>query len=94
MNQAGTLPVFGSAAPSQIPLSSGSNLVGFNSATDQDVVHALDSIEGRCLSVWAFVDGGWRVYDPANPGFSDLAALEPGSGYWIDASGSCTWTVP
>ena len=94
MNQAATLTVFGLVPSDQMGLSSGSNLVGYNSATAQAIAQAMGSIEDQCLSVWAFIDGSWRVYDPANPGFSDLSTMEPGYGYWIDATGPCNWTVP
>ena len=94
MKQSGTLPVFGSSAPKQTSLSSGSNLVGYNSAINQEIADAIGSIENACGSVWAFVDGNWRVYDLANPAFSDLGMLEPGRGYWIDVSKACVWNVP
>jgi hypothetical protein len=63
-------------------------------STSQAVDVALASIEGKYISVWAYMDGGWKVYDPENPGFSDLTTMEPGYGYWINASEACTWTLP
>jgi len=94
MKQPGTLPVFGSLPSNQISLSNGSNLVGYNAAAAREISNAIGSIENECGSVWTFVDGNWRVYDPANPAFSDLGGMEPGHGYWIDVSKACVWTLP
>lgn len=77
-----------------IDLSTGWNLVGYNSSTAQDIATVLESITGNYISVWAYVDGKWQVYDPNNPGFSDLMTMEPGYGYWINASQECVWTLP
>jgi len=41
----------------------------------------LASIEGRYLSVWAFINNQWTLYDPNNPSFSDLTVISPGAGY-------------
>jgi hypothetical protein len=94
MRQAGTLPVFGSEPSHQISLTSGSNLVGYNSATIREIALVTDSIENKCVSIWTYMEGGWKVYDPANPAFSDLSTMEPGYGYWIDVSQPCNWTAP
>jgi len=53
----------------------------------------LVSIGGKYISVWAFVNGAWKVYDPNNPGFSDLTTMEPDYGYWINASEASIWTM-
>jgi hypothetical protein len=94
MKQTSTLDVTGSAAPTSLNLSTGWNLVGYNSTTAQPVANALSSIAGKYVSVWTYVNGSWKVYDPANPGFSDLTTMEPGRGYWIKAKQACTWTLP
>ena len=91
MNESGNLPFSGSDPSGSISLASGWNLVGYNSTTSQSIVDALASIEGKYVSVWAYIDGSWKVYDPANPGFSDLTTMEPGYGYWINAMETCTW---
>jgi len=88
------LGISGDVPSSSIDLTTGWNLVGYNSDTSQSVADALASIEGKYISVWAYMDNGWKVYDPANPGFSDLLNMEPGYGYWINASESCTWILP
>jgi hypothetical protein len=94
MSEIATLYISDSALSNSIDLVSGLNLVGYSSSSSQAVADALASIDGSYLSVWAFIDGSWKVYDPANPDFSDLTTMEPNYGYWINASQTCTWTVP
>ncbi len=94
MTEAARLSVSGSAPSNSIDLANGWNLVGYNSSTSQGVADALASISGKYVSVWAYVNGSWKVYDPNNPGFSDLTAMDPGYGYWINATEACTWTLP
>lgn len=94
MTEAETLIVTGSTPSTSIPLVSGWNLVGYNSSTSRSVADALNSIAGKYISVWAFVNGGWKVYNPANPGSSTLTTMEPGYGYWINMKEATTWTLP
>jgi len=94
MAEDATLTISGTIPSNSIVLSSGWNLVGYNSGTAYAVDLALASIEGQYISVWAYIDGEWQVYDPENPGFSDLALMEPGYGYWINAREPCTWVLP
>jgi len=94
MMEAATLTVTGTEPSKSIDLIRGWNLVGYNSCTPQSIVDALASIDGKSISVWAYINGQWRVYDPANPGFSDLTTMEPGYGYWIKTKQNCTWTLP
>ena len=94
MTETVPLPISGSIPSGSIDLLPGWNLVGYNSETSQDIADALASIEGQYISVWAYMGNGWKVYDPANPGFSDLTTMLPGYGYWINASEACTWTLP
>jgi len=66
----------GSPISSQsVNLVKGWNLVGLNSTSSVAPGDALASIAGRYLSVWAYVDGKWKVYDPNNPGSSDLTSF-------------------
>ncbi|RLC21370.1 MAG: hypothetical protein DRI57_02535 [Deltaproteobacteria bacterium] len=94
MKNAATLPVLGSVISHPIPLENGWNLVGYNSQHSQNVTSALSSLNGKYVSVWTFVDGGWKVYDPENPKFSDLMTLDPDYGYWINAREACAWGLP
>jgi subtilisin family serine protease len=85
----------GTEPSKSIDLLKGWNLVGYNSDTAQPVDIALGSIKDQyIISVWAYMGGVWKVYDPLNLGFSDLTIMEPGYGYWINASAVCTWTIP
>ncbi len=66
-------------------LHSGSNLVSlYRQPENTNPSTVLNSINGQYAAVWAYVNGSWRVYDPANPGFSDLSTMEAGKGYWIE----------
>ncbi len=94
MNESATMIVAGLVPSNSTDLVNGSNLVGYNSVNSWDTPDAITSIEGQCVSVWAFIEGSWKLYDPANPGFSDLTTMEPGYGYWIDVSEACVWNVP
>ncbi len=94
MTESATLTVSGSTPSNSIELANGWNLVGYNSSTSQSVSDALESIEGKYVSVWAYVNGTWKVYDPANPGFIDLSTMEPGYGYWINVTEAYTSTLP
>jgi len=94
MNEAGVLLMYGPTSPGSINLTTGSTLAGYFSPITQSISAAIDSIEGDVISVWAYINGAWRAYDALNPGFSDLNAMEPGIGYWIETSRTCTWTLP
>jgi PKD repeat protein/pimeloyl-ACP methyl ester carboxylesterase len=94
MTEATTLTVTGDEPSKSVDLIRGWNLVGYPCCEPQPIEDALKSIEGKYISVWAYINGQWRVYDPANPGFSDLITMEPGYGYWIKTKQNCTWTLP
>ena len=94
MTGAATLTVTGTVPSKSVALVAGWNLVGYNSSAVQPIADALASISGKIVSVWAYVNGTWKVYDPANPGFSDLTTMDPGYGYWIQTTRACTWTLP
>ncbi len=94
MNNSGVLAVGGTSPASDLLLDGGWNLVGFNSSSSMAITDALATIAGKYISVWTFINGSWQVYDPANPEFSDLTTMEPGYGYWINATEFCTWTLP
>ena len=93
MTESATLSVTGSTPSPTMNLITGWNLVGYNSSTAIAIADALSSIAGNVVSVWAFIDDAWLVYDPVNPDFSDLTTMTPGYGYWINANGACTWTT-
>ncbi|MCX5905541.1 MAG: hypothetical protein NTV89_19190, partial [Proteobacteria bacterium] len=76
-------------APSSVALTAGWNLVGYCGTAAKALTDALQSISGQYSAVWAYVNGAWKLYDPANAGFSDLSQMEPGYGYWIKATQGC-----
>ncbi|KPK79077.1 MAG: hypothetical protein AMS27_18425 [Bacteroides sp. SM23_62_1] len=71
MDEATRLNISGTTPSNSVELAAGWNLVGYNCSTSQSVADALASIEGKYVSIWAYMDGSWKVYDPNNPGFSD-----------------------
>lgn len=93
MNRSETLRISGSSVSEAIPLAKGWNLVGYNALNSQPVSDALGSVKGKYVSVWTIIGGVWKVYDPANPNFSDLISMQRGYGYWIHASEACMWTL-
>ncbi|MFZ2663907.1 MAG: hypothetical protein WAX66_00900 [Patescibacteria group bacterium] len=94
MTQPAILSVTGTEPPLTIDLIAGWNLVGYNSSTEKVITDALGSIAGEVITVWAYRNGVWQFFDPANPGFSDLTTMAPGYGYWINTNAACTWTLP
>ncbi len=94
LTSSANLSVSGDPAGASVNLVTGWNLVGYNSETPQSPSDALASISGKYVSVWAYIEGGWKVYDPSNPDFSDLQQISPAYGYWINATEACTWTLP
>jgi len=94
MSESESLAISGTIPSKSITLKSGWNLVDLNSLTAVPIADALASIEGKYVAVWAYIDGIWKLYDPVNPGFSDLENMEPSRGYWIGATEACTWTFP
>lgn len=68
-----------------VNLDSGSNLISlYRQPENTNPSAVLESINGQYDAVWAYVNGSWRAYDPANSGFSDLSTMEAGKGYWIE----------
>lgn len=94
MTTSAHLTVSGSPAPRRVDLVSGWNLVGYNFSASQDAGTALSSISGKLINIWTFSDEAWKAYDPVNPEFSNLSHLQPGKGYWINATADCAWTLP
>jgi hypothetical protein len=94
MTMAKTLSASGVAPPSSLPLNSGWNLVGYNGTECAQVSDSSAGLStlGSLQTVWGYPSQGWQFYDPANSG--GLTQLCPGSGYWIDVSGTETWTLP
>jgi len=70
-----------------ISLSKNWNLVSLpEQPVNTDIAQVTSSINGKFSSIWSYVNGDWKVYDPLNPGFSDLTTMEAGPGYWVKMS--------
>jgi hypothetical protein len=94
MNSAAFLPVTGPPVTSPITLVRGWNLVGFNFLGGILSGSAFEDLSGTVASVWKYDGGLWEVFDPRNPGFSNLPQLAPGFGYWIKAETAGTLYIP
>ncbi len=86
------LTIPGETPADGIDLSEGWNLVGFSSPDSLSISDAILSIDSDVMSVWAYQNGQWLIYDPQNPEYSDLTSMDPGYGYWIKMSASGVWT--
>jgi hypothetical protein len=95
MKSEDTLSVSGSEPTNKsISLTSGWNLVGYNSLSSMSTTEAMNSVDGNWNSVWSYEDGTWKRYDLTGPDFlNDLITMESGKGYWIDMKSSDTWSL-
>ena len=83
-----TLPISGTVPEStDINLTTGWNLIGYNSLDSQPIADVLSSINGNYSVIWAYdasdTADHWKKYDPSAPFGNDLANMEAGKGYWI-----------
>jgi len=81
-----------------VPLNTGTNLVGYPSTTTRPIAEALSSIEGKYVRVYTYNAAGvpspWLLFDFTAPALANtLTAMVPGSGYWIDVTQPCVWRV-
>jgi hypothetical protein len=86
------LSIPGEAPVNGIDLAGGWNLVGFSSPSSRNIADVISSIDGNVVSVWAYQNGQWKIYDPQYPDYSDLTTMEPGYGYWIKMDAADVWT--
>jgi len=95
MTEAATLTVFGSPQCKSLSLVDGWNLVPCGCIDPLPIIpYASTLCGGKYVSIWAFMEGTWKVFDPVNPGFSDLTTLECGHGCWINTTEACDWILP
>jgi hypothetical protein len=92
MRQDAELEIPSDVTADPVSLTPGWNLVGYNSSASKNVSDALSTISRNVKSVWTYADGKWKVFDPQNPGLSDLNVMEPGFGYWVKVDKQCSWT--
>lgn len=83
MNSPGTLALSGTPPPSSITLQEGWNLTGYTPSSPKSAATVLSSISGKYAMVWAYANGQWTFYDPADPEGSTLLTFSPGYAYWI-----------
>jgi len=79
------------AADAPLALEKGLNWVGYLPAGKLPIGAALQSISAPLVQV---ADGQGRIYDPAEPGFSNLLEMTPGHGYLIHVNQAATLTYP
>ncbi|MBF0474662.1 MAG: hypothetical protein HQK59_02345 [Deltaproteobacteria bacterium] len=80
-----SLNAFEIASSSIISMNIGWNLVSLcRQPADTTLATVVAPIAGKFVSIWTSVGGAWKMYDPANPGFSDLTTIESGKGYWFN----------
>ncbi|MBN1904400.1 MAG: C10 family peptidase [Deltaproteobacteria bacterium] len=91
MNSSAYLNVTGNSPSGTIDLSPGWNLVGYNSDTPSTPGATFSTITGKYHSVWSFINGEWRYYNPSDTGSSTLSEIKPGGGYWINMKESSIW---
>jgi hypothetical protein len=78
----------------EIPLEADWQIVSLNVVPLDLATDALFAgVAERVVSVYAWRAGAWRLYSPATPAASDLAALVPGEGFWVYASAPATLRV-
>ena len=81
--------------PTSIVLLPGWNLISIpDIVTDTTPAAVLAPIAGQFTQVYAY-DGcdtadPWKLYDPANPGASDLTRIDHRIGFWIQATATVT----
>jgi len=78
-----------------LPVNSNWNLISVAGGDEIiSIEDALAPIMADVISVWAYDNGSWLVYDPENPDFSDLLDVEPGQGMWVNMRGNAELTIP
>lgn len=78
-----------------LPVNSNWNLITISSGSGlTSIEDALETIMDDVISVWAYNNESWQVYDPEKPGFSDLLEVEPGQGLWVNMRDNAELTIP
>ena len=82
-------------ASATFELHRGWNLIGFPALSAQLAGSALQNVKDTFSIMYAYdprgTVTGWKFYEPNNPS-STLLFLEPGFGYWVEATRNVTWT--
>jgi hypothetical protein len=86
------------ATATDIPLTTGLNLVGYPSLEARPIADALSSIEGKYIRVYTYGAGqsesSWLLFDFTVPvAVTALTQMKPGSAYWIEMVQPAVWRV-
>jgi len=77
-----------------IPLTSGWNLISVPiQPTNTAIATVLNAISGSYTIVWAYMNGGWKLYDPSDMPGGTLTTMEAGTGYWIKMGSDKTLAI-
>ncbi len=69
-------------------------LISINRQPENTAIQGLlEPMDDKVISVWAYMDSRWKVYDPEAPSFSDLKQIEPGYGYWVNLNDTTDFSV-
>jgi hypothetical protein len=94
-NEVSTEGSSGGASIHILPVNSNWNLISISDgAGTTSIEDALALIMDDVISVWAYDNGSWLVYDPENPDVSDLYEVLPGQGLWVNMRGNAELTIP
>lgn len=97
MDAEASLKINGQFCYETIPIYTGWNLVGYTgdrSIETLAVPGVMDPIESVLDCIWTYKTDTdqWLRYCPGGPPFlNDLEGVEPGKGYWINATGESQW---
>ena len=93
-----TVTVSGVQETGSLSLTKGWNLVGLKTGTLKSVADLISGNEDSIFSLWKWENNTWAVYLPgeadggaayaAGKGFALLTEIEPGEGFWVNASGA------
>src|SRR5262249_24018279 len=72
------------AAPAELPLHSGWNLISLPlQPTNTAIQSVLAPLQGNYKAVWTYTNGRWYGFNPSVPGLDDLKDMQAGKAYWI-----------
>lgn len=100
-SSAGQLVAKGQSPGSTVlSIGSGWSLAGLKSGAALTVDQLFSGVKQKITSVWVWKDSAWAVALPGNPddgvayaqgkGFSHLTEIQPGVGFWVNASEAVT----
>jgi len=95
-----TITLSGIAETGGLSLTQGWNLVGLKASQGTTIDALISGKEANIISIWKWVDNAWAVYLPGeadggasyadSKGFTLLEEINPGEGFWVNASTSVT----